>query len=252
MSAIVCSPTVIIPSKNLDNLVPCVKAIRENESALRVVWVMDADRNGGYDYPDEGLSKLYSTAGTRGCVFAFGEKPFIFSRNINIGIKQALYLDPDLCGVVLLNDDALLKTPNGFTDLAKCAVENPEYGVIAAVTNNVGNQDQLQQGIGLREEKRMVCFVCVYIPRRTIETVGLLDERFYHYGMDDDDYCKRVMNAGLKIGIHDGCFVDHASLKSSYRTEGTSFITNMKIFIQKWGTDNWGNKKEASPWAELF
>jgi GT2 family glycosyltransferase len=162
-----------------------------------------------------------------------GIKPFVFSRNINVGIRAAG--DDD---VVLLNDDALLKTPLGFTAIARIAEAHPEYGVIASTCNTVGNPRQWPQRVGLREEPRMICFVCVYIPRRTIEAVGLLDERFTGYGCDDDDFCLRVQKAGLKIGIYDGCFVDHASLRSTFRGTALSagdYRANLKIFVDKWG-----------------
>jgi hypothetical protein len=60
--------------------------------------------------------------------------------------------------------------------------------------------------------------------------------------MDDDDYSLRVREAALKIGIHDGCYVDHMSLPSSYRGVGGSgnYLPNLEIFKQKWGVDNWG------------
>lgn len=179
-----------------------------------------------------------------------GIKPFIFARNINLGIQAAG--DDD---VIILNDDALVQTPGGFTLLQRAAEENPEYGIIAATCNNVGNQNQWPKGVGLRDEPRMVCFVCVLIPRRTIDAVGLLDERFVDYGLDDDDYSLRVRKAGLKIGIHDGCYVDHGSLTSSYRGAagaGGDFFPNLKRFIEKWGVDNWGNARGTSAFSSLF
>jgi len=214
--------SVVIPSKSMENLVPCVAAVRAYEPSadVRVVW--DQEWHPKID------AHVY-----------FGEKPFVFARNVNIGIMKAgEFVD----GVVILNDDAILQTPGGFSLLAQAAADHPEYGIIAATTNNVGNPNQQPRGIGLREDPRMVCFVAVYIPRTTIDLVGLLDERFVGYGLDDDDYCLRVRNAGLKIGIHDGCFVDHGSLKSAYRGTGPAdFSGNLELFKQKWGMDNWGN-----------
>ena len=79
--------------------------------------------------------------------------------------------------------------------------------------------------------------ICVFIPRGTLETVGLLDDRFIGYGCDDDDYCLRVRKAGLKIGIFDGCFVDHSTLKSTYRGRvlAGNYQPNLKVFAEKWG-----------------
>lgn len=202
----------------------------------------------GVDWPaDEPLREL-------GNFEAFmGDSPFVFARNVNIGIREAG--DDD---VILLNDDALLKTEHGFKLLSQIASESCS-GLVAASCDTVGNANQFWHKSGhlmyLRSEPRMVCFVCVYIPRATVKTVGLLDERFVGYGMEDDDYCLRVRNAGLKIGIFDGCYVDHSSLKSSFRGEagaGGDFKPNMKLFIEKWGVDNWGCGRETSQFRDLF
>ena len=161
--------------------------------------------------------------------------------------------------VILLNDDALLQTPGGFTALQREGEYHPEFGVISSSCNNVGNMNQMRQRGGmLRHDPRMVCFVSVLIPRRTIDTVGLLDERFVDYGCEDDDYCQRVRNAGLKIGIFDGCFVDHSQLTSTFRGadngggRGGDFKPNLRRYIEKWGVDNRGVSRENSPWKALF
>lgn len=232
--------SVVIPSKSAANLVPCVRAIREAGEPCRIIVV------------DDGLAGLPDSMEKPGGVeFILGVKPFVFARNVNIGIRAAGTDD-----VILLNDDALLKTPMGFTALAEAV---KDHGIVAAACNNVGNPNQhrmpnMPRGL-VRKETRMVCFVCVYIPRSTIDAMGLLDERFVGYGCEDDDYGLRVRNAGLKLGVFDGCFVDHGSLKSSFRGEagaGGNFHPNMKLFIEKWGVDNWGNDLEHSQFANLF
>ena len=244
--------SIIIPSRSASNLVPCIRAIREAGETARIIVVDDTDGPAL-------LIDMLNAAGQQRlpqfCDYRVvkGVKPFCFARNINIGIRAGGEDD-----VILLNDDALLKTPHGFTLLAECTT-NTGYGIVAAACDTVGNPNQFHKpkfaGEQPRDEPRMVCFVCVYIPRSTIHTVGLLDERFTGYGMDDDDYCLRVRNAGLKLGIFDGCYVDHSSLKSSFRGEagaGGDFTGNMKLFIEKWGFDNREQPRERSPYAALF
>jgi GT2 family glycosyltransferase len=155
-----------------------------------------------------------------------------------------------------MNDDAVLCTPSGFKALASIADMHPEYGLVAAVTNSAGNPNQFARSnvLLVRDEPRMICFVCVYIPKTTIEKVGYLDERFVNYGMDDDDYSFSVRKAGRKLGISDSCFVDHLSLTSSFRGDPrtpSDFRLNMQLFIDKWGTDNWGLPAEQArrKWA---
>lgn len=242
--------SVIIPSKNSVNLAACIGAIRAVGEACRIIVVDDMDHD--HDFCDA------SKFGLDPCLDKFvlgGDKPFVYARNINIGIRAAG--DDD---VILLNDDALLKTPHGFTRMWEQARKRPEYGVIASACNNVGNPLQnlwpsLAEARTLRPEARTLCFTCVLIPREVINAVGLLDERFVDYGMDDDDYCLRVRNAGLKLGIFDGCYCDHGSLTSSYRggpEAGGDFHPNLRRFIAKWGVDNWNRTREQSPFWALW
>lgn len=216
--------SVIIPSKNSNNLIPCVEAIKQHEPTLSLGKIIAVD---------DGLDRIPD-----GIRVVRGDKPFVFSRNCNLGIVAAGNDD-----VIILNDDALLQTPSGFSAMVRTILDYPEYGLISATTNNTGNTAMYPKNIGLRQEARMVTFICVYIPRTTIRIVGLLDERYIDYGMDDDDYCFSVRRAGLKLGIYDGCFVDHKSLTSSYRGApgtGGNFFPNLARFKQKWGIDNWG------------
>jgi GT2 family glycosyltransferase len=219
--------TVIVPSKTANNLVPCVKAVQRHEHC-RILLVNDG-------VPEQVIEALDIDA-------VKGISPFVYARNCNLGIRDAL-IEQWCEGVVLLNDDAILETPGGFSVMAQACREHPEYGLIGATTKVVGNPNQFPKGIGLRDEPRMVCFLCVYIPRTTIERVGFLDERYVGYGMDDDDYSFEVRKAGLKIGVHDGCYVDHGSLRSSFRGDPRTpadFQPNLKRFIAKWGHDNFG------------
>jgi hypothetical protein len=234
--------SIIIPSGSAGNAAACVAAIRTHEKGGRILVIDDGlPADWGINPPMAVLP---------------GWKPFVFARNVNIGICASGTDD-----VIVLNDDALLETPGGFAALHRAATEFREYGLMSAACNNVGNMNQhprARGAVAIRDDARMVCFVCVLIPRRTIDTVGLLDERYVDYGMDDDDYSLRVRNAGLKIGIFDGCFVDHSKLASSYRGstnkagKGGDFRPNLRRYIEKWGVDNRGCGKETSMFRECF
>ena len=168
---------------------------------------------------------------------------------------------------MLLNDDAMLVSPaRVYGALGAGRGRTPwRYGVIGCITEHAGNPNQWPvrptvprtipnfapgkmeipelQPPGLRDEPYMVCFVAAYIPKRTIEAVGLLDERFIHYGYEDLDYrCVRIRRAGLKIGIHDGCFVDHGTFcVSTFRgaaNAGGDLAPNHGLFVEKWGSVN--------------
>jgi hypothetical protein len=218
------SLSVVIPSKTWNNLRSCLIALERCEPNARVIVV------------DDGLSTLPAPALGRMMISTLaGMRPFIFARNCNLGIRAAGADD-----VVLLNDDALLESRSGFTDMQAAAAVRPEIGIVSATTNLAGNPEQWPAPglVRLRTSSRHVAFVCVLLPRRTIETVGLLDERFTAYGWEDNDYCRRVRNAGLRVGIFDGCYVDHGSLTSSFRggPRGVRDCTpGSRIYQAKWG-----------------
>lgn len=220
--------SVIIPSKTASNLDACALAIVRHEfGKCRVVCVDD-----GVEFTEDRSVLDFAVDD-----WLPGDKPFVFARNINRGILFAIS-DSDCEGVVLLNDDAILQTPDGFSIMAQACKEHPEYGLISATTNLAGNPQQKPHGVGLRQADRTVAFVCVYIPRTTIERIGLLDERFTAYGWEDNDYCRRVLQAGLNLGVHDGCYVDHGSLKSTFRGDPKAagdIRGGAEIYRAKWG-----------------
>jgi hypothetical protein len=98
--------SIIIPSKTDANLGACVRAIRGAGETATVIVVDDFDGPTRFLLPqDEPVD------------WQMGEKPFVFARNINIGIRATAG------DVVLLNDDALLRTPHGFTAMQRMAAE---------------------------------------------------------------------------------------------------------------------------------
>src|ERR1039458_4796647 len=195
--------SIVIPSKNPKNLVPCVESLLYREPDLSPTKI---------DVVDDGLGKEVKTHLPEEITWVTGVSPFIFARNVNLGIKAA---KED--SILILNDDTLLETPGGFSLLAQESKQHPEFGVISSSTDSAGVH-QFPRGVtGIREAERVVSFVCVFIPRSVINLVGLLDERFTEYGWDDNDYCHRVTLAGLKLGVADCCFVNHTTLNSSFR-----------------------------------
>lgn len=220
--------SVIIPSKTAANLSVCVRAIDNLDPDVRMIVIND------------GLE--HHPAIVREISYIPGIRPFIFARNCNLGITAAGKDD-----IVLMNDDAILKSTLGLSKMQRAA-QTQGWGLLSACTNVAGNPAQLPtEGNRVRgligptpgNSFPTVAFVCVFIPRSTIEKVGYLDERFTAYGWDDNDYCRRVNMAGLKIGVHDGCFVDHGSLKSTFR--GAAYASGdinegRRIYLAKWKT----------------
>ena len=215
---------VIILSANPNNLELCLDSLIRNEPQLpagRVIVVDDGARSGVEGY-------------FSGVHWIQGLKPFIFARNANLGMQWAG------TDVILLNDDALLITPNGFTRMSKVVRERHAMGICsAAIKGEVGNPNQLgKPGSEVRPEPQKLSFMCVYITRHAIERIGYLDEGFVDYGWEDDDFCLRALRDGMGLGIYDGCLVDHSREEaSSFRTKSNiaELITNNRLrFEKKW------------------
>ena len=212
--------SVVICSRNIGNLTKCVGQIRAMGETCRLIVVDD-----GIVFPDNDcdLPRVYPEF-----TLASGSKPFVYARNCNIGIRAA-----DADDVVLMNDDALLRTPIGFGVLRHQFEHHPDFGAICPsfTPGSVGTLNLVWSGRpSLAEEKVMLVFACVYIPRSTIDRVGLLDERFAvnaggpgprGYGLEDDDYSLRIRQSHMKLGVYDGVLVDHVpqstGLKSTFR-----------------------------------
>lgn len=215
------TPKIIILSADADNLRRCVGSLVEHEpdlTAADIIVIDDGARAGEPDLPVTWLS---------------GEVPFVFARNVNLGIQAAAP-----CDVILLNDDAHLMTPAGLTLLHLQTIGHEGIGAASpAITGNVCNPRQRRHWPERwRVESQMLAFVCVCIPRATIDTVGLLDEQFVHYGFDDNDYSRRILDAGLGLAVWDECIVAHDG-KSSYRQqEGweKQMAQNKALYEAKW------------------
>lgn len=218
--------TVVIPSKDGVNVARCISSIRARGEQCRIIVVDD-----GLDDPLQKLGLLEIVPGV---------KPFVFSRNCNIGIRAA---DPD--DVILMNDDVTLETPHGLTQLVEARGKEFgwEFGLVSpAIRENTGQLNQLpQKSTHIRIEPRVLCFIAILIPREVWQLVGELDEQFVAYGCEDDDYCRRALEKGIRLGVWDRCLVGHNG-RSSFRsgndvTENSKQLAiNRQIYLKKWGS----------------
>jgi GT2 family glycosyltransferase len=215
---------VVIPSAKPANLRACVRSIMTLDPGIhpsRIVVVDDGASAEGTRQEFPMLSWLP------------GKKPFVFARNVNLALSG---LSGD---AVVLNDDARLMTRFGLSALSYTARAHANLGIVSArvLEGQLRNPYEAPGGMA-PEEWTMFPFVCTYLKRRTIERVGFLDERFTGYGYDDNDYCLRVRQVGLKLGQYNGCSVLHGDQQTStYRQMhdfATLYETNRRIYEAKW------------------
>src|SRR5690606_31767020 len=83
---------------------------------------------------------------------------------------------------------------------------------------------------------RLVGF-CLLIRREVIDTVGMLDERFGIGCFEDDDYCRRALDAGFEAVIAADSFVHHFG-SVTFRNSGVDFAKvlrdNEVLYRDKW------------------
>ncbi len=175
-----------------------------------------------------------------------------FAAGNNLGLKAA---QGDF--LVMLNNDTVVTT-GWLRTLYRHFQLNPHLGLLGPVTNNIGNEakvdvtyDELQAmpaaarnhtlaHMGKLFEMRTVAFFCVMLRREVYAQLGGLDENFGRGFFEDDDYCRRIEQAGWSIACADDVFVHHhlsASFGQMLSTERQKlFDTNKAYYESKWGT----------------
>lgn len=231
---------VVIPSRTDEYIDPLLKSLYRLEP---IVGTCIAVADNGLS---EGLRNTYSDVR-----FAPTARPFVFAQAINVGIKTALGQSDPVSGILVLNDDTEMLTDHWLTKL-RLLLEHPEakeFGMISLmIKGGVGNEEQEYKSLpscGILETKRTICFVANLIRTEALHQIGLLDERFSGYGWDDDDYCRRLRNAGWRLGITNAAVVQHGKAglphSSSYvRYHGPETWRRMgemnkSIYLSKWG-----------------
>jgi GT2 family glycosyltransferase/glycosyltransferase involved in cell wall biosynthesis len=174
-----------------------------------------------------------------------------FAAANNQGLEQASgdYL-------VMLNNDTYV-TAGWVATLVGHLRHSRTLGMLGPVTNNIGNEaridinysnmedmaltagDYTRSHAGQLTPLRTAAFFCVMMPRAVYEKVGPLDEAFGVGFFEDDDYCRRVEQAGWTIACADDVFVHHnlsASFnKLKHETRQALFERNKALYEARWG-----------------
>jgi len=173
----------------------------------------------------------------------------------NQGIRQAQKRSSDY--YLIINND-ILWTPNIIERLLHVAESEPEIGIVGPVSNfasayqsrpNVDYQDyeslcefteeyyEKHQG-DWQEVDKLIGF-CLLIKREVVEKIGNFDERFGIGNFEDDDFCRRAMQAGFKLVVANDVFLHHYGSKTfeGNKIDRDKLIAeNRKKFNEKWGS----------------
>ncbi|GAB2503092.1 glycosyltransferase [Lysobacter humi (ex Lee et al. 2017)] len=212
---------------------------------LEVIVVDNASSDGTQDYLREWVTKGPNRR------IVLNDENLGFSAGNNRGLEAATgdYL-------VLLNNDTYV-TPGWVRTLLGHLRRRPDLGLVGPVTNNIGNEARIEIGYGDMagmihaaarhtrahpgELRRIpvVAFFCVMMSRCVYEAVGGLDEQFGMGFFEDDDYCRRVADAGWYSGCAEDVFVHH-HLSASFdqlkaEKKQALFERNKALYEAKWG-----------------
>jgi hypothetical protein len=194
--------SVVIPNKYEDVITPLIDSIHKyvpgNKPDILVVSD-NHDRNYGF----------------RNVVY--DDKFFMFAKAVNLGIANT----PKNHDILLLNDDCRLLEDNFFDRFWQAAQAHPRMGILSPlVVGCVGTPQQrwherhihwgkTQQYYEIKG-KEGICFPCVYISRRLLESVGGLREAFYRYGGEDLELSQRARSVGFKTAVTSLLKIQHA------------------------------------------
>lgn len=239
---------VVVTYNNLPLTRACLESIERfsDYGALEVVVVDNASTDGTPEF----LQAWAGSGAGRVVQLNAVNRGFAAGSNYGLRLARGEYL-------VLLNNDTIV-TPGWVRTLTRHLRRDPTIGLIGPVTNDIGNEarvpvnyhdvDEMQRvarrhalaHLGGTYPLRTAAFFCVMMPRAVYERVGPLDEAFGLGLFEDDDYSRRVEQAGWRIVCADDVFIHHDS-SAAFRLLGAEqrealFEANRRIYEEKWGT----------------
>ena len=238
---------IVLTYNNLGFTQACLSSLERHTHYLN--WELIIVDNASTDGTPEYL-KDYSTRYNH-VKIVLNEKNLGFSAGNNVGLREAKgeYL-------VILNNDTYV-TDGWLLGLIRHLRKCPDIGLVGPVTNNIGNEARIEIQYANMEDMseqaqrytsahprelfyiNTLGFFCVAMSRKVYDKVGPMDEAFGVGFFEDDDYCKRVHEAGFKVAVSEDVFVHH-HLSGSFNLlkEGERqklFEKNKKVYEEKWG-----------------
>jgi GT2 family glycosyltransferase/glycosyltransferase involved in cell wall biosynthesis len=237
---------VVVTYNNLALTRACLDSLeqRTHYGNFEIIVVDNASADGTPEY----LNAWAEISAGRHVILNVRNRGFSAANNQGLEKARGEYL-------VLLNNDTEVSQGWLRTLMNHLRLDHT-LGMIGPVTNNIGNEARIRiryadwhemqrkarghtlQHLGETFQIRTLAFFCVMIPRRVYAKVGPLDEAYGLGFFEDDDYCRRVEQAGWRIECAEDVFVHH-HLSASFNKLGKGrkelLERNRKIYESKWG-----------------
>ena len=238
---------IVVTYNNLELTRKCLESLDKYSQyeRLEIIVVDNASSDGTPIF----LSEWVASGEDRKLILNAENKGFAAANNQGLSVAAGEYL-------VLLNNDTYV-TSGWIRTLVRHLQRDKSIGLIGPVTNNIGNEAKIdiiytgmaemllesaaytRQHIDKTYPLRTAAFFCVMMSRGVYNRVGLLDEAFGRGFFEDDDYCRRVEQLGLRIVCAEDVFIHHhlsASFNKLKQWERQQlFEENKKIYEAKWG-----------------
>lgn len=191
-----------------------------------------------------------------------------FAGGVNAGIRATA-----APFVLVLNNDTQA-APNLITELGRALTEHAGVGAVGPVSNYVKGPALLRVAEDTRspevraelagalqecgpaavQDVETLSGLCLLVRRSTLDTIGLLDERFGHGNYEDDDFCLRMRLQGLRLLIARRAFLHHEG-HATFKAIGLDYRAELDRrgaqFEAKWRDDPAGRSHLAAMRGDL-
>lgn len=238
---------IVVTYNNLDFTRACLASLDEQTDYDNMeIIVVD---NASADDSAKFLAQWVTGASNRKLVLNDDNRGFAAANNQGLALATGSYM-------VLLNNDTYV-TPGWVRTLFRHLQRDTTIGLIGPVTNNIGNEARIQiayetmdqmisvsqahirRHLGKTFPLHTAAFFCVMFSRNVYEQVGPLDEIFGRGFFEDDDYCRRIEQIGLRVACAEDVFIHHHLSASFNKLRSADrqalFDQNKLIYEKKWG-----------------
>jgi len=212
---------IIICSYNQEKLLEiCLKTLKEKTSYKNYkVYFVDDSGNGKIG---KKIKQKFSWLDV-----SINKKNTGFAGSNNVGIKKAIKdYNPDY--VLLLNDDCEIIDKKWLNKMLEIGEGDKKIGILGCKIiypdgslQNIGGlfkNGEIEKILKYKKDEIIdvdhVMGACFLIKREVIDKIGLLDERYNPYLLEDTDYCLRAKEKGFLIKTITSAEIVHKKGKS--------------------------------------